>query len=351
MSAIESRRPASSAGRALVSAVLVVAMGLFGFGVYHAAGLLKASKIRIQRPTDTSGPALPGTMYLVQGGAIYRFAHGGFGQITSENGWMQPSLSPDGSQLVVVKRSLNRSDLYVLRASGRVQLQLTRNNSPSVETNHWAFYPRFSPDASAVYFSYDPKDPYNSYRVDLAIFAVASDTQSARSVQWTDPNQYTGGDVQPIPLLKGGLLYTKYSIDDQSKVHSQVWLQARPGSLGLALTKPEDDCSQPAISKDGTLIAMVCRHGGLQSANLEVATFNLAARTMGAPALLVHSQLVASPAFSPDGKLLAYLAPTEDGGPFQLWTVSSDAASPSSTQQITRNLDLDPTSAPAWAAG
>jgi len=52
---------------------------------------------------------------------------------------------------------------------------------------------------------------------------------------WSTPNQYTGGDVEPVPV-NGGLIYTKYSIDDRSAVHSQVWFQRRAGSPGIALT-------------------------------------------------------------------------------------------------------------------
>ncbi len=129
------------------------------------------------------------------------------------------------------------------------------------ERDHWAFYPRFSPDGSQIYYDYDPKDPYNSYRVDLAIFASPADPSSARAVQWTYPNEYTGGDVNPVPLRGGGLIFTRFSIDDQSNVHSQIWYQARPGSQGTPLTDPADDCLQPAVSADERQLGMVCTQG------------------------------------------------------------------------------------------
>jgi WD40 repeat protein len=348
MSSIEVRGTPSTVGRAFVSAGLVVAMCLFGFGVYYAASLPKNAKTQVQRPTDAGAPVLAGRIYVEQGGAIYRFDRGSFRRVTAEEGWMQPAVSPDGSQLVAVKRSLNRSDLYVLGSTGRVPLPLTHNQSQSVEGNHWVFYPRFSPDASTVYFSYDPKDPYNNYRVDLAIFSMSADHQSSTAVPWTQPNDYTGGDVDPVPLQRGGLIYTKFSIDEQSVVHSQVWFQAAPGIGGAGLTKPADDCGQAALSKDETMVAMVCRHGGLESADLEVATLDGSTPALGEPVVVVHSRLVASPAFSPDGKLLAYLAPAEPSGPFQLWTVAPNAASAAAPRQITTHLDLDPSSAPAW---
>jgi Tol biopolymer transport system component len=62
----------------------------------------------------------------------------------------------------------------------------------------------------------------------------------------------------------------------------------------------------------------------------------------------VTGRLVASPAFSPDGKTIAYLAPSRSQGAFQLWTVQvSGAPDP---KQITADLALDSLSAPVWLA-
>ncbi|HSS61203.1 MAG TPA: hypothetical protein VLK30_07090 [Candidatus Limnocylindrales bacterium] len=334
--------------RWLLGTVLVLAMLAFGIGVYHAAGYLKGGRAVVHRPTEVTAPALPGTMYLVQAGAIYRFHHGSFAQVTADDGWMQPAPAPGGNKLVAVRRHDNYSDLYLLSTYGRTSTQLTHNEvpGPAVESNHWAFYPRFSADGSTLFYDYDPKDPYNDYRVDLAILATPPKPSARGAVQWTDPNQYTGGDVNPVPLQGGGLLYTRYSIDDKFQVRAQVWVQLRAGSAGLALTAPELGCGQAALSPDGKLIAMVCTRGSNQSADLDVATFDAATLTLGSPATLVSGQLLASPTFSPDGKTVAYLAPSSPGGAFQLWTVNSSG--PASVRDITTDLGLDSTSAPVW---
>jgi len=333
--------------RWLVGGGLLLAMLAFGIGVYHAAGYFKADHVIVHRPNEISAPALTGTIYVVQSGAVYRFEHGSFTQITSEDGWMQPASGPSG-QLVVVRRQNNFSDLYLLSTSGRKLGQLTHNaSSASVESNHWSFYPRFTPDAGTFFFASDQKDPYNSYLVDLAIYAL--DASSGRAVQWTSPNEFTGGDVNPVPLRGGGLLYTKYSIDDSFKVHSQIWVQKRQGSAGQALTTSELGCAQPALSPDQKLIAMVCTKGSNLSAELEVATFDSTTLAMGSPATLVSGQMVASPSFSPDGATIAYLAPVSPGGHFQLWTVGSSG--PASARAITTDLGLDSTSAPVWVGG
>jgi len=332
--------------RWLVGVGLVIAMLAFGIGVYHAAGMLRGDHATVHRPTEVTAAPLPGTLYVIQAGAIYRFQHGNFTQITPEDGWMQPTASPDGKQLVAVKRSTNFSDLYLLSAAGKQVAQLSHNSAPGpAEQNHWTFYPRFSPDGQTLFYDFDPKDPYGSYKLDLAIFASRVDPNT-RAVDWTQPNDYTGGDVNPTPLKSGGLIYTKYSIDDSFQVHSQIWYQKRAGTDGQALTPPELGCEQPTLSADEKLLAMVCTRGSNVAAELDVATFDSATLTLGSPATLVSNQLIASPAFSPDGKMIAYLAPSSVGGQFQLWTV--DSSGPASVRDITTDLGLDATSAPAW---
>jgi Tol biopolymer transport system component len=261
---------------------------------------------------------------------------------------MQPAADPTGTRLVAVRRQSNVSDVYVFERSGRVWTQLTHHSSSAIELNHWAFYPRFSPDGTQVFYAYDPKDPSSSYRLDLAIFSSPADPSSKSAVQWTYPNPYSGGDVNPVPLSGGGLIYTRFSIDDQSKVHSQIWLQSRPGSPGTALTDPEADCLQPALAAGGRLLAMVCTNGEPASAQLVVAAFDPATLTRGPQSVLVKGQLIASPSFSPDGKTVAYLAPAEPGGGFQLWTIPATQLTVPAPRQVSSRLNLDAASAPAW---
>ena len=331
--------------RRLYAVGLVGAMLAFGLAVYLAAGHLRAARNEVHRPTEVSAPQVPGTIYVVQKGAIYRLQKGSFKQLTEESGWMQPSAAPN-NQLVAVRRQGNYSDMYLLSDSGTAVAQLTHDESrTSVESNHWVFYPRFTPDGKAVFYSFDPKSIYGSYKVDLTIFASPLGAR-ARAVVWTTPNAYTGGDVSPVPLRGGALIYTKYSIDEASQVHAQVWIQRRAGSAGLALTPANMGCGQPAVSPDETLIAMVCDRGSNQHSDLVVAPLDLSTLAIGAPTTLVGEQLVASPVFSPDGKTVAYLAPSSAGGHFQLWTVAASGTTPA--RGLTDNLDLDSESAPVW---
>lgn len=335
--------------RGLITVALLVAMAAFGIGVYHGAELLKGNHTAVRKPTEVSAQPLTGTLYVVQQGAIYRFHHGDFTQITSEAGWSQPAADPrGGNQLVAVQRHDNYSDLYVITTGGKTSAQLTHNaSSTAIDSNHWSFYPRFAPDGSALFYDFDPKDPYNSYRVDLAIYASPLNTSNGRAIEWTYPNYYTGGDVNPLPLRDGALLYVKYSIDEQFQVHSQIWLQRRAATTGTGLTAADQDCGQAALSSDQTEIAMVCRKGSNTTAEIDVATFDATTGTLGPLNTLAGGNgLVTSPAFSPDGKTIAYLAPNTPGGQFQLWTVSVTGAP--NPREITFDLGLDAQSAPVW---
>jgi Tol biopolymer transport system component len=348
-------------------------MVAFGFGVYFGLGALKnKAKPAGNRPVTRARTLipLPGVVYMAQGGALYRLENGQFTQIKPGPGdWSQPASAPQGG-LIAVSRELHFSDLYLLDGSGHPVRQLTKNQGAAVESNHWAFYPSLSPDGKTLFYSYDPKDPSNSFRVDLAIWSMPLQGTQAQGRRRTVPNSYTGGDVQPVALPSGEVLFTRYGIDDAGHSTSQIWLQQRTGTTGQALTDPADHCSSPALSHDGARLAMVCTNGR-QAASLQVAPLD--GQKLGPREVLVEGQLDATPTWSPDGQSLLYTAPGGPDGHFQLWLVqlhstlpsaspptagadnSAPAPSPSPSARqprlVTTDLDLDATSAPLWASG
>lgn len=343
-------------------------MVAFGFGVYFELGQLRSKPPPKPKPVTKARTLvpLPGVVYLSQGGVIYRLVDGQFTPMRPGPGaWSQPASAP-GGQLIAVSRQAHYSDLYLLDASGNPLKQLTKNVAANVEANHWAFYPNVSPDGKTLLYSYDPKDPLNSFRVDLAVWTMPLGGSQSEGKRRTVPNQYTGGDVQPIALASGAVLYTKYSIDDNGRSVSQLWLQSRAGSTGQGITDAGDDCSSPALSHDGTRLAMVCTRGK-QTASIEVAPFD--GQKLGPREVVAEGQLNAAPTWSPDGHSLLYEAPAGSQGQFQLWVIQLESALPSPSpqrsaptpgasssplvrqpKQVTTDLDLDATSAPLWLA-
>jgi hypothetical protein len=366
--------------RVVLGGALAVVMLLAGTTTYVYLGT-KTSKVAVapQKPTAATPRAqalrLPGTLYLTQSGALYSLAAGRFHQLTAESGWTQPALYPDGSRLLIVKWTRSYSDVYIMSRFGKVQKKLTANTAParSLDTgaNHWSFYPRLGRDGR-VYMAYD--QPKFGYDVVMSIWAMPLTGNIRQGKLWSNADDYTGGDVQPIPLRQGGIIYTKYSYGPDIRLIGQLWylqqpfVRGRPSTYGRALTNPGEDCRSPVLSPNGTQIAMICTYEK-QVSYLVLASWN--GKTLGPRKRIVTSQMVAQPTWAPDGSGIAYLAPAVGAGQFQLWFLPKGAytapvsASPSSGDeplptptplapvkpiQLTTNNGFDATSPMAWAA-
>ena len=314
---------------------LCVLMLVSSFGTYMYLGgrqsksALPAEKPTVAAPRPTAF-RLPGTLYLAQSGAIYSLSIGRFHQLTPEGGWTQPSLYPDGSQLLAVRRLDFYSDVFVLGRFGQVLRQITNNAAPGRSNDttamHWSFYPRLSPDGGTLWMSYD--DPKFGYDVPFSIWAMPIGGTIRQGRLWTNSHDYTGGDMQPIPLPSGGIMYTKYNYDPNDNLTGQLWLTTRAtpgGNEGRPLTPQSDDCSEPSLSPDGGQVAMICTYQK-QIAQLEIASWN--GSSLGPRRAIITDQLVAQPAWAPDGSGIAYLAPTAATGPFQLWFLPKNAYNP-----------------------
>ena len=274
--------------------------------------------------------SLPGTLYIAQSGAIYSLAAGRFHQLTPEAGWTMPSLSPDGTSIIAVKQMPFYSDVYVLNRFGTVVRKVTSNAAPprlkyDPGFNHWSFYPRVSADGKTLWMAYDK--PKFGYDVVLSIWAMPFTGTVAQGKLWTNAADYTGGDVQPVPV-NGGIIYTKYDYGPNLILDGRLWFTNRAYSVGKALTSPGEDCRNPSVSPDGTQIAMICTYEK-QVSYLTIASWN--GSTLGPRKTIVSNQMVAQPTWAPDGSGVAYLAPGVAAGPFQLWWLPRAAYAPQPT--------------------
>lgn len=370
--------------RRIAAILFLPMMFAFGSGVYLYLGTMKSKvvKERAQLPTVTKAKfVLPGTMFVVQSGRLFKLKDGGFSEIGPAGDWSMPTLTPDHTQLIAVLRAAQYSDLYLLDLNGQIIRRLTHDDSRILDANHWAFYPRVSSDGTSVFYSYD--SPKSGYQVDFAIWSMPLKGSQTQARRHTTPDPYpyiqrTGGDVSPVAMSATKFLFVRHSIDPSTDVHTQIWLQDRPSVLGYPATdgKPLTDaaqsCSQPSLSPDGTQLAMICSDGK-QTSRLEVAPFN--GSVLGPARVLLTGGLYAQPTWSPDGHGLAYFAPSGAAGHFELWylplpvaaTLSATAsASPSpggavsatvtptptpaapAPVQVTQGVDLSATSPPVW---
>jgi Tol biopolymer transport system component len=308
--------------------MLLSGLGTYVYEAAHESPLRKVAKVPTKVAPAPPASLLSGTLYLAQGGALYSLSGGAFHELTPAAGWTQPSLNPAGTSLLAVKRDTFYSNVYQVGLDGIIGAQLTNNAAPRYNSdpgaNHWAFYPRYAPDERTFFISYDSAKQLD-YEVDSAIWAVPVGGTVGQGRRWTSPNYYTGGDIQPLPLPGGGLIYVKYDLDDDGKMASQIMLTTRQLSPGKALTTAADDCSQPALSPDGTMLAMICSHKK-QESQLVLAPFD--GSSLGDLKVVVGDHLVAEPAWSPDGKGIAFLAPAVAGQLFQLWWLPKAAYAP-----------------------
>ena len=335
--------------RLAIGALLLVMWSAFGFGVYHLLEAHKsvlATEATASTPVDETTIPLPGTLYLTQGGVLYSFINGHFTKVSlpsSHGAWMQPAAGPGGN-LFLVARSDEYADVYLVDpVHATVVQQLTHNANRRVELNAWSFWPHLAADGSTVISGWDGPKYGTSYEVHFAVWSGTRTRLDAR--QWTNPTLYTGGDVDPVPLPSGGVLYAHYALDG-NQILSQVAMVTRAGATPVYLTQASADCGSPALSPDGNEVAMVCT-SNTQTAQLEV--MSLDGGVAGTPRVVIAGCLCAVPQFSPDGQDLVYLAPAAAGGRFQLWWIKGGGTpAPAAPEAITSHLDLDATSAPAW---
>jgi hypothetical protein len=322
--------------RFVLAVVLTILMVITGTTTYLS---LNNHQTRVamkpQKPTQpTPKPksfVLPGTLYLAQTGALYSLSAGRFHQLTGEDGWTQPSLFPDGSNLLAVKSNGWYSDVFVMNRFGTVVRQLTDNAGPPRNTHtgykHWSFYPRLSADQGTLWMAYD--EPKFDTDTGFSIWAMPMNGTIRQARLWSISGYYTGGDVQPIPLPAGGVMYTSYeyvNLPDGQKLSGRLWYTNRAYTNGKQLTNNEEDCRSPSVSPDGTQVAMICTYTK-QVSYLTIAS--LSGSTLGPRKNVITNQMVAQPTWAPDGSGIAYLAPDNTAaGHFQLWFLPRDAYNP-----------------------
>jgi hypothetical protein len=345
-------------------AVLMALMIASGLAANRALAVLQThTNAAALISTTTPQVRLPGTIYVSQEGSIYAISGSKVRRLALPSGgdWTQPRVLPDGS-LLVIRRFDAYSDLYRVSASGRVLSRMTSDDpsttNRTLQLDHWVLWPSMSADGTQVYFATDaPKaKPNQSYEVDFSLWAVPlsggfsiADAGVAGGTRWSVPDVYTGGDIEPVPLPDGGMLYSSYANTGKGTVVTVLGLQTSPGSRMRSLTTPQQDCGAPAVAPDGVTVAVVCTHTG-QTADLEVAT--LTGNTLGPLRVLAGNCLCNSPSWSPSGDSLLYLNAADPNGNFGLWYIAgASGLHPDVARRVTdASVDLDATSAAAWSS-
>jgi Tol biopolymer transport system component len=346
------------------AALLIALMIASGLAANRTLAVLQTHTTAASLISTTSPQVrLPGTIYVSQEGSIYAISGSSVRRLALPTGgdWTQPRVLADGS-LLVIRRFDAYSDLYHVGASGRVLSRLTSDEQSTTNStlslDHWILWPSISLDGTNVYFATDaPKPaPNQSYEVDFSLWSAPlgaaftiGDVGVSGGTRWSVPDHYTGGDIAPVPLPDGRLLYSSYANSGKGTVVTVLGLQTSPTSSMRMLTTPQQDCGAPAVAPDGVTVAMVCTHSG-QTADLEVAT--LEGNSLGPVRVLAANCLCNSPSWSPTGDNLLYMNAADPDGNFGLWYIANAAgAHPGAARRVTdASVDLDATSAAAWSS-
>jgi eukaryotic-like serine/threonine-protein kinase len=349
------RKPVTSYLLAAVSVLAVAAVVLLIYGRVNkpASGPMAGGKLRlfISSEGNLSGPALSpdGKMvaYIQDSGGrndlfVSRVAGGEHVRLTNDNSQKEdPQFSPDGEKIVFVRRAASapQAELCLVPALGGDVVPLVSG----------ATRPAWSPDGSRLAFILQKQGEAE------AVATSAADGSDLRVILKSDDVFPFFGSLSWSP--DGGLLAVSRS---RGGMNREIWTVSSQGGSSTRLTKDQQGTvsDMPTFTPDGRGIVHRSNRGGASNLwwqpledkppvqlttgpgpdtspsvarNGTIAFLNSRSRntlfvyslTAGvSTTLLTDSSRLWAPAFSPDGKEIAYSRDQPDGS-WHIWMVSS----------------------------
>lgn len=298
------------------------------------------------------GEALPGRLLFVRSGVIWQWREREARPLLGAGEAVQPAWSPEGRRIAYIARSNSFSDLLLADAEGAPIAQLTTNGTDAppnsierVHASRWVFYPSWTPQGASLVVAAQTLppagDPPSDYNLGLALVAAAPGDALPL---YADSAAMAGRSaVSPDGL---SIVFTRAGVGPEGRQELyRLDLQGagEPEPLPGAPAPSYD----PAFSPDGRWLAFAARDGA--------ATDIYALASGGGPPLRLTTQGAArAPAFSPDGKLLAFLAVAPGEAGFDLWVADLSVAEDGATsvgapRRLTTGLGLDGDSGLSWA--
>jgi TolB protein len=296
------------------------------------------------------GEQLPGRLLFVQGGNLWLWQADAGRQLTTSGNAYQPAWSPNGLRIAYIQRETSFSDLLVIPAEGGQPLRLTEDGPDSsvysydrIYASIWALYPAWSPDGQTIAFASQAGPPSGQPAAEfrISLFATPAAAGGGRTQLYADDSGHVGRlayapDGQSIAFAYGP------AGEGVPTIHRYL---TASGSAAPLPGAPEQSYD-PAFSPDGRWLAYAARANGR--------TDVYAMPASGGPAIQLTSMGSArAPAFSPDGAQLAFLAIAPGGNSFDLWVLdlqpgADGALQPGQPRQITQGMALDADSGVAW---
>ncbi len=305
--------------------IVLLALGLFAFGglVYFQPATLRVAAV-------SAGPDVGGKIAYGRGGAIWLYEGGNQRQLTKgpkdklDKRDMQPSLSPDGAELVYSRFDEGFSDLYKLQIANPSKTIALTNHRPQVDTGAegyntealWAMQPAWSPDGERIAYTSDVGSEYPG------LFSM--DTEGNRTRRLESLNHGAQAVEHPSWSPDGSKIAVANYVTGNGI--GQIYVLNLALGKWTEITDSKDGAYDPAWSPDGEWIAFTMRHGTAHDVYVVPTDATKWAGDHPTPIQLTTDGASRSPAWSPDGSKLAYLSLKDTSFDLYVGDVKPDSA-------------------------
>lgn len=355
----------------LLSLVALSVQGCLGIGGGGSNGKQVATNSTSGQQVSVNQDLFKGKFYLTINHNLYVISGSNTNQqpqeLVNTGNVYDPAVSPDGKWVAFIEKYTQYSNLCVVSTSGGT-VRILRTGDGHFYKNDggflhntftWYSQPAWSPDGSSLLFLSD-LEKENWYQqtgrdapmLDLQVFSVPFNNPKTTPKDVAYATFGDGGDRDPSyrPGHPDQIVYTHYTYSATNLTQQQIQLYMEnpntisqhpgtyyPGSPGggfdpsIAITAPDFENIEPAFSPDGSAIAYIRRNSTSMHLMVMPAPPDTITQKPNDPnsekaavqayktqsSLLLSQLYVEQPAWSPDGKQLAYIQYT--GGSFDLW--------------------------------
>ncbi len=297
------------------------------------------------------GERLPGRLLFVRRGVIWLWEAGAARPLLGSGEAVQPAWSPEGERIAYVARSNSFSDLLLADRDGAALAQLTTNGSAAppnsierVYASRWVFYPAWTPQGASIVVAAQAQPPAGDPPADAPLALAVVPTALGEPLPlYSDAAAVIGRSA--VSPDGAAIIFARMGTGPEGR--QQLFRLAMASGEAAALPGAPTPSYDPAFTPDGRWLAFAARDGAATD------LFALPAEG-GAPQRLTAQGAARAPAFSPDGALLAWLAVAPGEAGFDLWVADvapgeTGALSVGAPRRLTTGLGLDGDSGLSWA--
>jgi TolB protein len=333
-----------------VAVLILVAVSLGGCGRGSDVGRAPTAGPAAQTEV-VRGEKLPGRLLFVRDGVIWRWLGNEGRPLLGAGEAVQPAWSPEGRRIAYIARSNSFSDLLLADADGAPIGRVTANGTDAppnsierVYASRWVFYPAWTPEGSSLVVASQPQPPSGDPPADYNLALALQSTAPGEPLPlYADVEAMAGRSaVSPDGTA---VVFTRAGVGPQGR--QELYRIDLLGGEATPLPGAPAPSYDPAFSPDGRWLAFAARAGGGTDVYVMEAGGATARR-------LTELESARAPAFSPDGTLLAFLAVAPGESGFDLWVVELTAGeggelTAGTPRRVTTGLGLDADSGLSWA--